>query len=54
MFDQLFKDSRARTRHRDGPLAEERRRYLVHCGEQQMGLKTLLTTHAPAFLRSEQ
>jgi integrase/recombinase XerD len=42
MFDQLFKDSRARTRHRDGPLAEERRRYLVHCGEQQMGLKTLL------------
>jgi site-specific recombinase XerD len=42
VFDQLFQDLRARARHRDGPLADDRRRYLVHCAEQQMGLKTLL------------
>ena len=42
MFDQLFPDSRALARQRDGPLAEERRRYLVHCAEQQMAHKTLL------------
>jgi hypothetical protein len=28
-------------RHRDGPLAEERRRYLAHCAEQQMSRHTL-------------
>jgi site-specific recombinase XerD len=42
VFDQLFPDSRALARQRDGPLAEERRRYLVHCAEQQMAHKTLL------------
>ena len=42
MFDQLFPDSRALARQREGPLAEERRRYLVHCAEQQMAHKTLL------------
>jgi integrase/recombinase XerD len=42
VFDQLFPDSRALARQRDGPLAEERRRYLVHCAEQQMAHTTLL------------
>jgi site-specific recombinase XerD len=42
VFDQLFPDARALSRQRDGPLAEERRRYLVHCAEQRMAHKTLL------------
>ena len=42
MFDQLFKDPHALARQRNGPLAEERRRYLTHCAEQQMAPKTLL------------
>jgi integrase/recombinase XerD len=41
VFDQLFQDSRTLARQRDGPLTEERRRYLVHCAEQQMAHKTL-------------
>lgn len=41
MFDQLFKKPRVLARYRDGPLAEERRRYLVHCAEQQMAHLTL-------------
>ena len=36
MFDQLFQEPRALARQRDGPLAEERCRYLVHCAEQGM------------------
>lgn len=36
MFDRLFKDSRALARHRDGPLADERRQFLVHCAERRM------------------
>jgi site-specific recombinase XerD len=41
VFEQLFPGSRALARQRDGPLAEERRRYLVHCAEQQMAHSTL-------------
>ena len=41
MFDQLFKKPRVLARYRDGPLAEERRRYLVHCAEQRMARSTL-------------
>src|ERR1700678_2864440 len=41
MFDQLFKKPRVMARYRDGPLAEERRRYLNHCAEQQMSRRTL-------------
>lgn len=36
MFDQLFRLWHVRARYRNGPLAEERRRYLAHCAEQQM------------------
>ncbi len=42
MFDQLFPDARALARQRDGPLADERRRYLVYCAEQHMAHKTML------------
>jgi site-specific recombinase XerD len=41
MFDQLFTDPRTLARQREGPLADERRRYLVHCAEQQMARTTL-------------
>jgi hypothetical protein len=40
MFDRLVKQPHALARHRDGPLAEERR-YLDHCAGQQMVKHTL-------------
>ena len=41
MFDQLYKHPHALARQQNGPLAEERRRYLAHCAEQQMSRETL-------------
>jgi site-specific recombinase XerD len=41
MFEQLFTCPCALIRQRDGPLAEERRRYLLHCAQQQMASRTL-------------
>jgi site-specific recombinase XerD len=41
MFEQLFQHPQALARHRDGPLAEERRRYVAHCAAQQMAVWTL-------------
>lgn len=41
MFDQLLKRAHALARHRDGPLAEERLRYLAHCAAQQMSRDSL-------------
>jgi integrase/recombinase XerD len=41
MFEQLFKRPHALSRQRTGPLAEERRCYLVHCGEEKMSPRTL-------------
>src|SRR5437879_12936787 len=41
MFEQLFERPHALARQQNGPLAEERRRYLVHCAEQQMAPRTL-------------
>jgi len=41
MFDQLFRLPHVRARYRNGPLAEERRRYLANCAEQQMSRSTL-------------
>jgi integrase/recombinase XerD len=41
MFEQLFDRPHALARQRNGPLAEERRQYLVHCAEQQMSQRTL-------------
>lgn len=41
MFDRLFQHPHALARHRDGPLAEERRRYLAHSAAQQMSTRTL-------------
>jgi site-specific recombinase XerD len=41
MFDRLLKRAGALARHRNSPLAEERRRYLAHCAEQQMSWDSL-------------
>src|SRR4051794_30427162 len=41
MFDRLFQSPFVLNRQRSGPLADERRRYLVHCAEQQMSRETL-------------
>jgi hypothetical protein len=32
MFQQLFSSESARRRHGDAPFADERERYLQHCG----------------------
>lgn len=42
MFDQLFQKPKVIARYRDGPLAEERRRFLVRCAEQRMAPSTLM------------
>ena len=34
MFDSLFKYPRVLTRHREGPVADARERFLTHCAEQ--------------------
>lgn len=36
MFDRLFQNPRVLAHQQNGPLAEERRRYLTHCAAQQM------------------
>jgi site-specific recombinase XerD len=41
VFEQLFKRPRTLARQRNGPLAEERCRYLVHCASQQLARRTL-------------
>lgn len=41
MFERLFSCPLAQARHRDGPLAGERRRYLAHCDDLRMSRRTL-------------
>jgi integrase/recombinase XerD len=41
MFEQLFERPHALARQRNGPLAEDRLRYLTHCANLQMALRTL-------------
>jgi integrase/recombinase XerD len=41
MFEQLFERPHALARQRNGPVAEDRLRYLAHCAEQQMARRTL-------------
>jgi hypothetical protein len=41
VFEQLFERPHALARQRNGPLAEERCRYLVHCASQQLARRTL-------------
>ena len=36
MFERLFQNPFVLARQRNGPLAEERHRYLSHCAQQQM------------------
>lgn len=44
MFDRFLKDPHALERQQNGPLAEERRRYLAHCVKQQLSCETLRGT----------
>lgn len=44
MFEKLFERSHALNRQLTGPLAEERRQYLIHCAGQCMKIGTLKTT----------
>jgi integrase/recombinase XerD len=41
MFDQLFERSHTLIRQRTAPLADERRRYMIHCAEQGLAKRTL-------------
>lgn len=41
MFEQLFERSHALARQRNGPLSDDRCRYLAHCASQQMAQRTL-------------
>ncbi len=38
MFEQLYKAPYALARHLESPLAEQRRRYLVHCNELKLAI----------------
>ncbi|MBI2806028.1 MAG: tyrosine-type recombinase/integrase [Planctomycetes bacterium] len=56
MFERILKDPKALARHQNGPLAEERRRYLFHCaakeqttGETLHGLANYLLVIAEAL-----
>jgi len=58
MFDRLYKRQHAIARHQNGPLNEERRRYLAHCAEQQMSpphvfAGTVWATIAAIYMRTE-
>jgi integrase len=53
MFERLLKDPRALTRQRNGPLTEERRRYLAHCIEQQKSRETLRGTASYVLVIAE-
>jgi integrase/recombinase XerD len=44
MFEQLFERSHALTRQRTAPLADERRRFVVHCFEQGLARSTVRLT----------
>lgn len=49
MFDQLFSQPAVRARHRNGPLAEERARFLGHLAQLGLSQRTLLE-FAPRLL----
>ena len=44
MFENLFKYPRVLAQHREGPVADARERFLVHCAEQELARESLLRT----------
>jgi Phage integrase family len=44
MFKTLFKYPRVLARHREGPVADARERFLIHCAEQGLARESLLRT----------
>ena len=53
MFDRLFQHPWALARQRNGPLAEERLRYLSHCANQQMSRMILRNIARYTLLAAE-
>ncbi len=53
MFDRLFRIPWVVARQREGPLAEERLRYLTHCDAQQMSHRTLRSIARYTLLAAE-
>ena len=44
MFETLFKYPRVLARHREGPVADARERFLIHCAQQGLARESLLRT----------
>ncbi|MBV8175792.1 MAG: integrase, partial [Verrucomicrobia bacterium] len=44
MFETLFKYPRVLARHREGPVADARERFLTHCAEQGLARESQLRT----------
>src|SRR5438105_7286437 len=44
MFERFLRDPHALARHRNGPLADERCRYLAHCAAERVSYETLRGT----------
>lgn len=53
MFERFLKDPNALARQRNGPLAEERRRYLARCIEERKSWETLRGTAAYILVIAE-
>lgn len=54
MFETLFKYSSVVARHRDGPFADLRERFLIHCAEQRMADATLLRVASDLLLVADR
>ena len=53
MFETLFKYPRVLARHREGPVADARERFLVHCAEQGLAQESLLRTAREVLIIAE-
>ena len=54
MFETLFKYSSVLGRHRGGPFADLRERFLIHCAEQRMAHATLLRVASDLLLVADR
>ena len=52
MFETLFKYPRVLARHREGPVADARERFLNHCAEQGLARAGLRISEALALMRT--
>jgi len=54
VFETLFKYSSVLGRHRGGPFADLRERFLIHCAEQRMAHATLLRVASDLLLVADR